>query len=435
MLSVKRIQFEKHIPRYSEDKMINNDKLMTTNQTVKPVNILSPQFKANPFPFFAQLRAEAPVYRMLLPDKKPLWIISRYEDVNLLMKDERFIKNPKSASTAGQMAKPFWMPSVLIALERNMLDLDAPDHTRLRGLVHKAFTPRLIEQMRDRVQSLSDELLDKVERKGKMDLMKDYALPVPLTIITEILGIPSKDHEKFHKWSSVVVSASSSSGSEILRVLPSMWSFVRYLQNFIKMRRADLKDDLVSALIQAESEGNKLTDDELLAMVFILLIAGHETTVNLIGNGTLELLRHPEQLEMLRSDPSLIKSAAEELVRYTAPVLLATERYAREDVTMHGVTIPRGELVLCALGSANRDANVFTNPDVLDITRENNKHMAFGQGVHYCVGAPLARLEGQIAINTLLRRLPNLRLGVKPESLQWRSSLVLRGLEKLPVTF
>jgi cytochrome P450 len=400
---------------------------------ITPMDITSSKFKANPFPFFAQLRTEAPVYRMLLHNKKALWIVSRYEDVNLLLKDERFVKNAYSVTTPEKQRKMPWMPSRFRALDRNMLDLDAPDHTRLRALVHKAFTPRLVEQMRARMQSLADELLDKAERKGSMDLIADYALPIPLTIITEILGVPTKDHAKFHKWSAAMTSATPDNPS--LGLIVNVWQFIGYLRDFIKMRRADLKDDLISALIQADNEGDTLSDDELLAMIVILLIAGHETTVNLIGNGTLELLRHPDQLNMLRSDPSLIKSAVEELVRYTAPVLLATERYAIEDVTMHGVTIPRGELVLVGLGSANRDENVFTNPDVLDITRENNKHLAFGQGVHYCVGAPLARLEAQIAINTLLRRLPNLQLAVKSDALKWRSSLVLRGLEKLPVTF
>jgi cytochrome P450 len=228
---------------------------------------------------------------------------------------------------------------------------------------------------------------------------------------------------------------SLSSPTPTLRVLPAVWMFIRYLRGFFKVRRRDPRDDLASALIQAEEAGDKLSEDELLAMVFLLLVAGHETTVNLIGNGMLGLLEHPEQMERLRADPSLIQSAVEELLRYTAPVLMATERYAREDVTIQGVTIRRGEMTLGVIGSANRDEEVFDNPDTLDITREPNKHLAFGFGIHYCLGAPLARMEAQIAIKTLLARMPGLRLEGSKESLRWRPSLNLRGLDALPVEY
>ena len=211
--------------------------------------------------------------------------------------------------------------------------------------------------------------------------------------------------------------------------------FIRYLRQFFKMRRRDPRDDLATALIQAEEAGDKLSEDELLAMVFLLLIAGHETTVNLIGNGMLALLEHPDEMNKLRRDPALIKTAVEELLRYTSPVFMSTERYAREDLDLHGVTIPRGGMTLGVIGSANRDETVFENPDELDITREPNKHLSFGQGIHFCLGAPLARLEGEIAINTLLRRMPDLHLSVATESLRWRPSMVLRGLESLPVSF
>jgi len=314
-----------------------------------------------------------------------------------------------------------------------MLDLDPPDHTRLRALVHKAFTPRLVEQMRARVQTLADELLEGITRHGEMDLINDYALPLPMTIITEILGVPTSDRHKFHKWSKAVVSLSSPNVT--MRVLPNVWMFIRYLRRFFKLRRQDPQDDLASALIQAEEAGDRLSEDELLAMVFLLLVAGHETTVNLIGSGVLALLEHPDQMEKLRRDPSLIKPAVEELLRFTAPVFMSTERYAREDVTIHGVTIPHGEMTFGVIGSANRDENVFENPDALDITREPNKHLSFGQGIHFCLGAPLARLEAQIAINTLLLRVPDLRLKGPSESLRWRPSMILRGLDALPVVF
>ncbi|MEP7341664.1 MAG: cytochrome P450 [Acidobacteriota bacterium] len=399
--------------------------------TAQQVNILSPEFKANPFPFFARLRAEQPVYRTVLPDKTPIWLLSRYEDVNLLLTDKRFAKNRYNAMTPEQLRKQPWVPPMFRPLERTMLDLDPPDHPRLRQFVHKAFTPRLIEQMRARVQTLADELLDAVGQKGEMDLISEYALPLPMTLITEILGVPAQDRDKFHRWSKVIVSVNQFDNN--WRVIPAIWMFNRYLRRYFKLRRADLQDDLVSALIQAEDAGDKLSEDELLAMVFLLLVAGHETTVNLIGSGMLALLEHPDQMEKLRRNPSLIKSAVEELLRYSAPVFLATERYAREVVTIHGVTIPQGGMALGVIGSANRDETVFENPDILDITRENNRHLSFGQGIHYCLGAALARLEAHIAINTLLDRMPNLRLKGSPETLRWRPSLILRGLDALPV--
>lgn len=318
-------------------------------------------------------------------------------------------------------------------LERNMLDLDSPDHTRLRALVHKAFTPRLIEQMREQIQALTNELLDAVEPNGSMDLIADFALPLPLTVIGRILGVPSEDNDKFHRWTKTMISGGTNRNLFVL--VPSMMSFMGYLKKLIKQRRAAPKDDLVTALVQAKDGSDSLSEDEILAMIVILLVAGHETTVNLIGSGTLALLEHPDQLAKLRNEPTLIKTAIEELVRFVCPVETATERYAREDIPIVGTTIPRGELVLAVLGSANRDAKYFDNPDALDITRSNNKHLSFGHGVHYCLGAPLARLEGQIAISTLLQRMPNLHLSVAPDQLRWHGAFVLRGLEALPVGF
>ena len=401
--------------------------------TIQQLNILSLEFKANPFPLLARLRAEQPVCRITLPDKTPVWLVTRYEDVKTLLTDERFAKSRYNALTPEQLRKQPWVPPMFRPLERTMIDLDPPDHTRLRQLVHKAFTPRLIERMRERVQTLANELLDAVSQKSEMDLIRDYALPLPMTIITEILGVPIQDRDKFHKWSKVIVSVNQFNAN--WRVIPAIWKFNRYLRRFFKVRHDDLRDDLVSALMQAEEACDRMSEDELLAMVFLLLVAGHETTVNLIGSGTLELLQHPDQKEKLRRDTSLIKSAVEELLRFTAPVFMSTERYAREDVTIQGVTIPRGEMALGVIGSANRDETVFDNPDTLDIERAPNKHLSFGLGIHYCLGAALARLEAQTAINTLLERMPKLRLKGSPETLRWRRSLILRGLESLPVEF
>jgi cytochrome P450 len=397
------------------------------------VNIASPAFKANPFPFYARLRAEAPVFRLTLPDRQTAWLITRYDDVVQALKDERLAKDRLKALTPGQLAKQPWVPAMFRPLARNMLDLDPPDHTRLRALVHKAFTPKLVEEMRPRVERLTGELLDAAVARGRMDLIHDYALVVPTTIIAEMLGVPVADRHKFHRWSAALLQASSRSWGMFAAIFP-VWRFLRYVRNLLRERKARPRGDLISALIQAEEAGQHLSEDELLAMVFLLLIAGHETTVNLIGSGTLALLQHPNQLARLRDDPALIRPAVEELLRYTSPVETATERFAREDVTVAGVTIPAGSLVFAVIASANRDERQFPDPDKLNLTREPNRHLAFGLGVHFCLGAALARLEGQIAIQALLRRAPGLRLAVPAESLRWRRGLVLRGLEVLPVT-
>jgi cytochrome P450 PksS len=404
-------------------------------RSIASVDVTDATFKANPFPFYAQLRAEAPVFPVMvpMPTRQRAWLVTRYGDVLDVLKDARFAKNPRNAMSPEQLKNRPWVPAMFKPLEQNMLDLDSPDHTRLRALVHKAFTPRLIEQMRDQVQALTNELLDAVEPKGSMDLIADFALPLPLTIIGRILGVPTEDNHKFHRWTKTLLSAGTKMNFVV--VIPAIMSFMRYLKKLIKERRAHPKDDLVTALVQAKDGSDQLSEDEILAMIFLLLIAGHETTVNLIGSGSLALLEHPDQLEKLRREPGVIKPAIEELLRFVCPLEMATERYAREDISIAGTTIPRGELVLAVIASANRDANYFDNPDSLNITRENNKHLAFGHGVHFCLGSPLARLEGQIALSTLVQRMPNLRLNVAPDQLRWRGGLILRGLEALPVSF
>jgi cytochrome P450 len=402
---------------------------------MRDVNITSAEFKADPYPFYARLRAEAPVYRVVLPDKRPAWLLTRYDDVAAALKDERLVKDRANAMSREQLTKQPWAPAFIRPIERNMLCVDGPDHARLRALVHKAFTPRRIEDMRVRIQRISDDLLDAAVGKGRMDLIGDFALPLPVTVIADILGIPQADRHKFHRWTRAMISATASAHLVQLLIIPNMLAFLRYIRKLIQTRRADPQDDLTSALVQAEEAGDQLSEDELVAMIFLLLVAGHETTVNLIGNGMLALLEHRDQLEKLQNDPALIKTAVEELLRYASPVELADERYAREDITLHGVTIPRGELVYAALASANRDERQFPNADMLDITREPNRHLAFGQGTHYCLGAPLARLEGQIAISTLLRRMPDLGLAVAPSALRWNKGIILRGLEALPVAF
>ena len=401
------------------------------------VNVATGEFKARAYPFYARLRSEAPVHRIkatIMTTSKPAWLVTRYEDVSRLLKSDQLVKDRHNAMNPDQLRKTGWMPGFMRALDRNMLDLDAPDHTRLRGLVHQGFTPRLIERMLGRVQTLADELIFKAKRVGRMDLIHDYALPIPVTIISEMLGIPTRDREHFARYSKAILKATASSTS-VLFAIPNIMRFVALVRRVIKQKRAQPEDDLISTLCVMEESGDRLSEDELLAMIVLLIIAGHETTVNLIGNGLLALLTYPDQLERLRAEPALIKPGVEELLRFHSPVELATERYARDDMELHGVTIHKGEFVYLGISSANRDELQFAHPDALDITREPNKHLSFGQGIHFCLGAPLARLEGSIAIQTLLREAPNLKLAVKTEALRWRPGMNLRGLERLPVVF
>jgi cytochrome P450 PksS len=403
---------------------------------IEGIDIFSEAFRANPYPAYQQLREAAPVFQVQIPNGPDFFLVSRYRDVFALLKDERFVKNRASILSAEPfVAQPLApnMPEVLAPLANTILDMDGADHARLRSLIHKGFTPRFVENMRPRIQTICDTLLDAVQEKGEMDFISSYAFALPITVIAEILGVPVEDRDQFRAWSRVLVTANLGDSSP--ERLGPITEFVNYIIDVIAQRRAAPKDDLISALVQIEEAGDKLSQDELVSMVFILLVAGHETTVNLIGNGTLALLRQPDQFEKLKNNPSLTKTAVEELLRYDSPIQLATERYATEDLEIAGVRIPKGAMVLGGLGSANHDPEQFANPGMVDVTRADNKHVAFGQGVHYCVGAPLARLEGQIAFTTLLRRLPNLHLTVDPETLAWRSSLFLRGLDEMPVAF
>jgi cytochrome P450 len=399
------------------------------------VDLFDPAFKVNPYPTYARLRSDAPIHRVTLPDGHDMWLVTRYEDVSAVLKDERFVKDWRNALTQEQLAQMPPIPEVMKPLSRNMLDTDPPDHERLRSLVSKAFTPRLIERMRPRVQAIADALLDAMQDRHEMDLVDDYAFPLPITVIAELLGVSTEDRDKFREWSDAAVSGDTTQEYVETILLPHMQAFISYLRAMFEEKRENPKDDLVSALVRAEEAGDKLSEDELLAMVFLLLVAGHETTVNLIGNGMLALLQHPDQLQKLREDPSLITPAIEELLRYDGPVEISTERFAREDVRIGETVIQRGALVMVVIASADHDSQRFPEPETLDITRADNRHLAFGKGIHFCLGAPLARMEGQIAINTLLRRMPNLRLKDSPESLTWRPGLVLRGLKGLPVEF
>ncbi len=406
--------------------------LSVAERNLKDIDIISSEFKANPFDFYARLRSESPIFETTMSGKIPVWLVTRYDDVKAVMMDERFVKdqNNVQGKTPLEMA---WMPGFLQALRSNMLDSDVPDHTRLKNLVHKAFTPRRIQEMQKRIAELSDMYLAAGKKKGEFDLIAEYALPIPATVIAEILGIPTDDIGKFHRWSNNFLQADFGSPISMIKMLPGVWQFVRYIRKQLQQRRQAPQDDLLTALVEAEDNGDSLSEDEAIAMVVLLLIAGHETTVNLIGNGTLALLQHPEQLALLQNDPSLIGSAIEEVLRYTVPIETATERYAREDITLRGQTIPQGSLMLAAIASANRDDAVFDNPNRLDITRTPNKHLSFGHGIHYCLGAPLARMEGAIALGTLFETTPTLQLAVPANELVWRNGMILRGLKHLPV--
>ncbi len=406
--------------------------LLQQGRSGKPLNLTRAEFKADPFPFYAKLREHHPVYRAKSGQLEG-WLVTRYDDVLMVLKDPRFAKDVRGVEGAAALSKRPWMPAFLRAMEQNMLDQDDPNHARLRALVHRAFTPTRIEGLQTHISAIANRLLDQVQARAELELIADYALPLPLTVICELLGVPDADRLRFARLvQSVVVPPTT---LNVLRMLPAMWALIRYLHRLIAERQARPKEDLLSALAQVEEAGDRLSTDEQTAMAVLLLLAGHETTVNLISSGTLALLEHPDQLAWLRAHPEGIKTAVEELLRYCNPVETATERYAKQDLELHGTVIRRGELVVAGLAAANRDPSKFAQPDALDLQREPNRHLAFGQGGHYCLGAPLARMEGQIAISLLVSRLPNLRLAVPAEKLRWRATPVVRGLRALPLRF
>lgn len=393
---------------------------------LKARDLARPEFKANPYPFYARLRREEPVCRISAAFMNA-WLVTRYDDAVTVLRDPRISKDISS--------KMGFVLRFAGPLADHMLNRDPPDHTRLRTLVSKAFTPRRIEQFRGRIQAVCDELLA-AARPGDFDLVRDYALPIPLTVISEMMGIPEWDRHRFHTLTqgSIAIGAPTRI-RDVPIALPYVWLLMRYFRKLFAERRAEPRDDLISAMVQAEDAGDRLSEDELMGMSILLLFAGYDTTVNLIGSGALALLEHREQRRLFVQDPALTEPAVEELLRYTSPVEMTPPRLAREDVTIGAVTIRRGEMVSAVVGSANRDETQFRDPDMLDITRDPNRHLSLGQGIHFCLGAPLARMEGQIALTALFRRFPGLRLARPAESLRWRRLLPLRGLEALPVAF
>src|SRR3954449_10180999 len=405
-------------------------------QTAKPeplFNPLAPDYIRDPYPSYARLRATEPMH--ITPFGA--YVASRHAEVSLVIRDKRFGKDFVERSSRRYGPQIMEEP-VFRNMRHWMLQQDPPDHTRLRGLVVKAFTARRVEDMRPRIQQIVDETLDRIIPQGKMELIEDFAFRLPVTIICDMLGIPDEQREAFYTRARVggrILDPVPMSPEEIKQANAGSVMAEMYFQQLFELRRKNPADDLTTQLVQAEEDGSKLSNEELTANIILLFGAGHETTVNLIGNGLLALHRNPDQLALLKANPSLITNAVEEFLRYDSSVQM-TGRVALEDIDdLGGKRIPKGESVLCLLGSANRDPAVYPDrPDRLDITRPNVRPVSFGGGIHFCLGAQLARIEAEIAIATLLRRLPDLTLD-DAENPQWRPTFVLRGLKRLPASW
>jgi len=396
--------------------------------------LLSQETKRYPSAFFGKLRPQDPLC-YVTGGEMGFWITTTYEDAITVLKDPRFINDKQRLSLpqdepedGGVVADRY----ELVAWRRDMLMVDPPDHTRLRRLVSKAFTPYLIEQLRPRIQQITDDLLDAVQHQGQMDLISDFAFPLPIAVISDLLGIPEADRQSFRAWTQALVTITEGQQTTSAAALES---FLQYITTLLASKRDQPGHDLTSGLIQAQEHDNVLSEIELLSTMYLLIIGGYETVANLIGTGMLALLEHPDQMELLRGDPSLLPSALEELLRYTTPLSLSSLRWASEDILMHDKLIRKGDMIFVSLIAADTDPQRFPDPDTLDIRRMENPHLAFSKGTHFCLGAPLARLEGQIAIGTLLRRLPHLRLADTSERLIWNHTLLFRGLTSLAVTF
>jgi len=378
----------------------------------RTVDWLSQVFLADPYPHYRALRESDPVH---FDEARGSWILTRHRDVSAMFRDEERLSSEQGIATS-------------------MLVMDPPGHTRLRTLVSKAFTARTVSRLRPRIEAIVDGLLDDVAGNGGMEAISEFAYPLPITVIAEMLGVEPKRRDFFREASTkIAVALGPITDPQVARrANEGRQQLFEYFEGLIRERKADPRDDLVSALIQAEDRGDFLSHGELLAMLLLLLVGGHETTVNLIGNGLLALLRNPDQLELLRTEEGIEKRAVEELLRYDAPVQYSG-RVAKEDFELGGKTVRAGDGVRMIIAAANRDPEVFGDPDRLDLSRDPCPHLAFGAGVHFCLGAPLARLEGQIALAAAVRRFPRMRLATN--DLRWRPAPVLRGLEALPVRF
>ena len=387
----------------------------------------APPDRLNVDPFYAELRKREPLTRVRLPFGEEAWLATRYEDVRVVLGDARFSR----AAGVGR-DEPRLTPR---PIGMGMLSMDPPEHSRLRRLVAKAFTVRRVEQLRPRAQQIADALLDEMVKVGPpADLVEHFAEPLPIQVICELLGVPFADRHRFHTWSEAIVSTTSLSPEQVGQYMENLYDYIRGL---VAQRRREATDDLLGAMVRARDENqDRLTEDEMVQLAAGLLAAGHETTVTQIPNFTYVLLTHPDALARLRSDPSLVPAAVEELTRYV-PLGVASSfaRYALEDIELGGVLVRAGEPVIGSLSSANRDGEVFGEPDRLDFTRRTNPHMGFGHGVHHCLGAQLARMELQVAVGTLARRFPGLRLAVPEPELTWKSGMLVRGLLGMPVAW
>jgi cytochrome P450 len=398
--------------------------------------MLDEEYLSNPYPLYHQLRAADPVYWD--EGQGGCWVLTGYTEVIACLRDQRF-------SAARMNIDTSWIPEELkerleppiSALTRQMLFLDPPDHTRLRGLVSRAFTPRMVEKLRPRIQQIVNELLAPAREKGQMEVISEFAYPLPAIVIAEMLGVPSEDRERFTQWTRDFGALLDGGGTgmtfeEVVQSLLGVNEFMEYFRGIIQQQRETPRDNLLQAMQEAEEQGDMLSENELLGNCVLLLAAGHGTTTHLIGNGLLALLRHPEQMQALQADSSLLPLAVMELLRYDSPVQL-TSRLLKEDVQIRGKKIEAGQEVLLCLGAANHDPAQFAQPDTLDLRRQENRHLAFGQGIHFCLGAPLARVEAEIAFGAFLKTFPHPRLGV--ETVEYLPSQVFRGLNTLPVVF
>lgn len=391
-------------------------------------NPFLPEFHAHPYPTYQRLQLEDPVHLSSIG----AWVMTRYCDVVKALRDPRLSSKQSQISSYSSYQQS---NSPVVSLSSQLLFFrDPPDHTRLRKLVTKAFNVRVIEEMRPHIQQIVDELINKVKDTGAMDIIADLSRPLPVRGIAQMLGIPLADSDQLQQWSdclSYILDPIKSSNTR-QQLNQSILEFRDYLRNLVQQRRQNPENDLISALIQARDERDMLSEDELLVTCILLFATGEETTVNLIGNGMLTLLSHQDQLEKLKQNPSLIQSAVEEILRYESPVQISG-RTVLDNLEIGGKVIRKGSPVFLILGAANRDSAHFCNPNQFNITRCENNHLAFGDGIHYCLGAALARIQGQIAINTLIQRLPNMKLQV--DQPKWRENIFLRGLTTLPVTF
>ncbi|MCD0447739.1 cytochrome P450 [Actinocorallia sp. API 0066] len=395
-----------------------------------PVALETAHF-ADPVALRAVLGSDDPVHRVILPDGMPSWLVTGNDAVKQALADPKLVRGVSAA--APELHQYLGLASDDFVLTRHMLFADPPDHTRLRKLVSQAFTARRIERLRPRVAEITHELLDGFVGKGEIDLVEALALPLPIAVICELLGVPVEDRDQFEQYAEILTGANSSSDFGDI-VAAGQW-FDRYLTELVARRRAEPGDDMISAMIAAQEKDDRLTDLEVRSNSFLLLAAGFETSVNLIANGILALLRHPDQLADLRADRSLMSNAVEELLRWDSPVSGITYRFAAADTVLAGVEISAGEHVALSPPSANYDTSKFPSPERLDLRRKTNGHLSFGHGIHFCIGAPLARLEGEVVFAAVLDRLPDLTLTVPPSTLTWKETFLVHRLDHLPVAF